>query len=228
MSERYKGFTICVEQDENACSPREEYDHSGVMVCRHRGYNLGDHQSTQEELEGMDIGVSLPLYLYDHSGITISTSPFSCVWDSGRVGLIYMTKAEVEEVGGEQRALEILEGEVKEYDQYLTGDVWCYDILWHRITLDSLSYIFGGEYALREAQDVVDSYIDRHNNTPPVASCDAAASACTRCGNKEIRYAPMIEDDEKPYRYAWCDKCCTGMKFNYGLSLTCREEITYG
>jgi len=31
----------------------------------------------------------LPLYLYDHSGITISTGPFSCPFDSGQVGFIY-------------------------------------------------------------------------------------------------------------------------------------------
>lgn len=36
--------------------------------------------------------VILPLYLYDHSGITISTGPFSCPWDSGQVGWIYAPK----------------------------------------------------------------------------------------------------------------------------------------
>ena len=36
--------------------------------------------------------VLLPLYLYDHSGITMSTKPFSCRWDSGHVGWIYCTK----------------------------------------------------------------------------------------------------------------------------------------
>ena len=36
--------------------------------------------------------VILPLYLYDHSGITISTGPFSCPWDSGQVGWIKAPK----------------------------------------------------------------------------------------------------------------------------------------
>jgi hypothetical protein len=31
----------------------------------------------------------LPLYLYDHSAITMNTSGFSCGWDSGQVGFIY-------------------------------------------------------------------------------------------------------------------------------------------
>ena len=35
--------------------------------------------------------VILPLYLYDHSGISMSTGAFSCPWDSGRVGYIYVS-----------------------------------------------------------------------------------------------------------------------------------------
>ena len=31
----------------------------------------------------------LPLYLYDHSGLSMNTSGFSCPWDSGQVGWIY-------------------------------------------------------------------------------------------------------------------------------------------
>lgn len=36
--------------------------------------------------------IILPLYLYDHGGITIKTNPFSCPWDSGQVGWIYAIK----------------------------------------------------------------------------------------------------------------------------------------
>lgn len=80
--------------------------------------------------------VVLPLYLYDHSGITISTAPFSCPWDSGQVGFISVSKAKVREEFGIQRitakvrekAEEILRGEVKDYDQYLQGEVWAFEI----------------------------------------------------------------------------------------------------
>lgn len=34
----------------------------------------------------------LPLYLFDHSGLTISTSDFNDPWDSGQVGYIYLDK----------------------------------------------------------------------------------------------------------------------------------------
>jgi hypothetical protein len=76
----------------------------------------------------------LPLHLYDHSGITMSTSGFSCPWDSGQVGWIYMPwMTAVREWSGTDeeiraKALDCLKAEVKEYDQFLTGDVWGYVI----------------------------------------------------------------------------------------------------
>jgi hypothetical protein len=42
----------------------------------------------------------LPLYLYDHSGISMSTGAFSCPWDSGQVGFAYMTLEKAREIGG--------------------------------------------------------------------------------------------------------------------------------
>ena len=35
--------------------------------------------------------VMLPLSLFDHSGITMNTTGFSCPWDSGQVGWIYIS-----------------------------------------------------------------------------------------------------------------------------------------
>ena len=54
----------------------------------------------QDILDNLDKYVILPLYLYDHSGITMSTSVFSCPWDSGQVGWIYAEKKKlIEETG---------------------------------------------------------------------------------------------------------------------------------
>jgi hypothetical protein len=79
--------------------------------------------------------ITLALYLYDHSGITISTGKFSCPWDSGRVGFIYCSKERARAEWGEKynpgitdealfkKAAEYLDGEVETYDAYLTGQV---------------------------------------------------------------------------------------------------------
>lgn len=58
------------------------------------GYMLDemDEDELQEVLDSLDKYIILPLYLYDHGGITMSTGPFSCPWDSGQLGWIYALK----------------------------------------------------------------------------------------------------------------------------------------
>lgn len=70
----------------------------------------------------------VPLYLYDHSGITMNTTGFSCPWDSGQVGYIYASHTDIEKeyesVTKETRskANELLLGEVKTFDSYISGE----------------------------------------------------------------------------------------------------------
>jgi hypothetical protein len=115
------------------------------MVCWHRKYTLGDEQPMQKPSDWarqfnliMPNAIILPLYLYDHSGITISTTPFSCSWDSGQVGYIYTTLERAQEMGFNQwkrltkkrrdQLAAYLQDEVKTYDQYIRGEVYRYTI----------------------------------------------------------------------------------------------------
>jgi len=68
----------------------------------------------------------LPLYLYDHSGITMRTTPFSCIWDSGQVGIIYMLDDETMQL---EDQLKLLKSEVREYDLFLTGQCYSYIVI---------------------------------------------------------------------------------------------------
>lgn len=76
--------------------------------------------------------IELPLYLYDHSGITMSTGSFSCPWDSGQVGFIYIDREKITKEYGwkvltakrREKIEEYLRNEVKTYDDYLTGNVY--------------------------------------------------------------------------------------------------------
>jgi hypothetical protein len=90
--------------------------------------------------------VVLPLFLYDHSGITMRTSTFSCQWDSGQVGFIYISKEKAKkeygdcdgdgwDEGKQAIAEKILKTQVEVYDQYLTGDVY-------GLVVDKLEYEF--------------------------------------------------------------------------------------
>ncbi len=130
-----KGYTLEITQAEMA-DPRKYNDMLlGKMICFHRRYKLGDDHDFDEpyqlqqyfENNKHDIYCVLPLYLYDHSGITMSTSPFNDPWDSGQVGYMYCTKKDVEESGlnpetDYAEVEEMLKEEVKEYDKWLTGD----------------------------------------------------------------------------------------------------------
>jgi len=147
MEEAYEtlthaGLTVKIYQDtDSRDSPREWYDNFGTMACFHREHILGDtHDFAKPDdlhLHLKETGsLYLPLYLYDHSGITMRTGPFNCPWDSGQVGYIYIEPQQVREEYGVKRigkkvkakALSMLETEVKVYDQWLTGDIWGYFI----------------------------------------------------------------------------------------------------
>jgi hypothetical protein len=80
--------------------------------------------------------IILPLYLYDHSGITMNTSGFSCPWDSGQVGYIYVSKEDVRSEWGWkyftkqriEKIKRILRTEVEIYDFYLQNRVYGYSV----------------------------------------------------------------------------------------------------
>jgi hypothetical protein len=137
VSEKVMGdHKVRVFYDNDPESPRE-WDNLGTMVCFHPRYDLGDKHSYDKRselkndiMENENVHTILPLYLYDHSGITISTSPFGCKWDTTQVGFIFVSKEKVKSEGiDETRVEEYLENEVKTYDQYLRGEVYGYEIV---------------------------------------------------------------------------------------------------
>ncbi|MBC8560779.1 hypothetical protein [Fumia xinanensis] len=87
--------------------------------------------------------VLMPLYLYDHSGITMSTSPFSCPWDSGQVGWIYADRDMMEKEYGVvtpeviKQVQTVLENEVETYDYYLTDQCYGFQLFEGDVEIDS-------------------------------------------------------------------------------------------
>lgn len=146
----YRGYTIKIIQDEDPINPRTEYDNLGVMVCFHNRYRLGDegHGFRSGDYNGWDDlekdierehgpSIILPIYMYDHSGYTINTTGFSCQWDSGRIGVIFIQRERARKEYGwkvitkkrEQQIRDMLKGEVELYDNYLTGSVYGYQVV---------------------------------------------------------------------------------------------------
>jgi hypothetical protein len=142
-------ITAKIIHDDDPMSPRD-WDNLGTMVCWHPDYLLGDEQisrydaqETYEELP--DDCEVLPLFLYDHSGITMSTTSFSCGWDSGQVGYIYVDGDRIRKEYGDdseetrKKVIKVLQSEVKVYDQYIMGDVWGFVIEQEQDDCDCLS-----------------------------------------------------------------------------------------
>jgi len=140
------------------------------MVTWHDRYNLGDDRPSDDSATWMrDLAaelvnaedaelipddhvraildkhvVMLPLYLMDHSGLSMSVGGFSCPWDSGQVGYIYctlkdarvnwmnadaqwdtvLTDHENKPITMREYTDRVLRGEVETYDQDLRGDVY--------------------------------------------------------------------------------------------------------
>ena len=124
-------------------NPREEYCHFTTMWCWHKRYLLGDRStdklntfeySSWQELkkaviEKQKAVAILPLFMLDHSGITINTTGFNDPWDSGQVGFIFVTRQQMNELGYKRlskKAIETMQqamlADVNEYDSYLRGE----------------------------------------------------------------------------------------------------------
>lgn len=172
MMSEYKGYKIRIENDQDVESPRE-WDNLGMMVCFHRRYQLGDKkhgytdpEHLMNELERVGDYIALPLYLYDHGDITMSTKPYACPWDSGQVGMIFVSDMRARQQLGEgydrKKVEEILRQEVETYDQYLRGDVYWYSIEGpDGEVLDSCGGFFGQEYLETEIKAIIDAEVQR-------------------------------------------------------------------
>ena len=150
-------YMLVVDRDDYPEDPRE-WENIGTMLCWHRRYRLGDehhYASPRDFLEEMvepyidvntdleDISdneilsilrendfIILPIYLLDHSGLSISVSDFGDKWDSGQVGWIYVSPEKIKKEYGavnettKKTAQKELKAEIEIYDSFLRGNIW--------------------------------------------------------------------------------------------------------
>ena len=200
-------YIVSIVPDTNSGNPRDSFDHFSTLYTWHPRYRIGgmyditngdpnefmeylafDILHMKENANNVEIVNAIkenicmvPIYIYDHSGITIQTTPFSCPWDSGQVGWIFITKETCKEVDIKFEGVrKILESQIEELNQYLTGDVWGYtiysrevednaeelliteDISEDLIHLDSCWGYYGYDYCKQEALDTVRHYIKQN------------------------------------------------------------------
>jgi hypothetical protein len=156
---------------DEADNPRNDCN-LGRMFFLHQKYIIGDKhnysgndfsswEEVKEFIEEDDVVVILPVYMYDHSAITISTESFHCRWDSGQIGYIYATKEDVlnefKEITEEviNKVISILKEEVNIYDKYLNGEVYQIEVFENEEEVDYVT-IYG--YSEKE------EFINQFNN----------------------------------------------------------------
>lgn len=151
----HAGRTVVIYYDEMAESPRKAFSQTATLVCWHRRADLGDKQVrnaispkdiVREALASGDrILAILPLYLYQHSGMTMRCTPFGDTFDSGQVGWGYVSRSsaitmgcvgtyidhETKETKTYDKAYfeQTIRDEVAEYDLYLKGECYEYAVL---------------------------------------------------------------------------------------------------
>jgi hypothetical protein len=213
-------YTLQVVPDIDPQNPRTEWSDATYMVCWHNNYKLGDAHNALpiavpnpsdhggwEELEaelrkrfraqGDPVALILPLYLYDHSGITMRTTPFSCGWDSGQVGFVLVTQKQLRENWGVKRPstkrkeqlYDYMRAEVQTYDDYLTGNVYGYEIRNDEDEVVESCWGFYGEKYCRQEGEAVLAQIERvggvqleldwESQTPLVCTAYQTTPVCT-------------------------------------------------
>lgn len=185
--ETYRDHTIKIFHDPDPINPRD-WDNFGTLICSHPRYNLGDKHrfdgahdfllhlcglSSDSKLSINQLfrraqkqAVILPVYLYDHSGLAMNTTGFSCPWDSGQIGFIHVTHEKirsdynVSRVSALQRVkvTEILKQEVDTYSDYVGGNAFGFVIEKEDDEVDAC-WGFIGDYdgfCLEEARSAID------------------------------------------------------------------------
>ena len=117
-----------------------------------------------------DAKAYLPLYLFAHSGVRVSTEPFNDPWDSGQCGFAVLEKDS--DVDGDQAHLEnVLELMVREFDHLLRGNVVGWRITKQKVcdscknietdVIDSCTGYIGFDF--KEMDQLADEVIDNIN-----------------------------------------------------------------
>jgi hypothetical protein len=136
MTTATKELKVRITYDHDPMNPREDGTTTHLLFNLHRRYRADENpfKSLEDFCEAVngETAIILPVYMYDHSGQTISTSPFSCQWDSGQVGYIYMLKSEIRKEYNwkvitkkrREQIIKRLQIDVEVYDTYMRGDVY--------------------------------------------------------------------------------------------------------
>jgi len=165
----YRGIEIKIIPDEDCESPNEWSDDE-FIVYNHRDFYVKKEGFSPREIfdyfeenayrkklyKGHFV---FTLYAYIHSGVSLSLGrdryPFNDRWDVSSTGNVLVKRASG--TWTEAKAREIAEELVRTWNQYLSGDVYGYNI--EQLNESCWGY-YGGDVCLQEAKSIVDRRLE--------------------------------------------------------------------
>ena len=131
------GRRLEIYYDTDPENPRE-WDNLGTFQVYHRRYASPDKIVRDPPAIRAD-EIGLKVWGYEHGCMifqTGDTNPFSCPWDSGFAGIIFVSRALARDWLGvkrltkarEAQVLRLLEGEVEAYNQFISGEIYGYRV----------------------------------------------------------------------------------------------------
>jgi len=171
---------VSIINDDNPDSPRD-WDNLGTMLYTSSHYVLGDTQTDLDHIEDTikrkDV-LYLNVYAYIHGWVKLSTSGFSCPWDSGQCGIIYADFDTIKENYGikritkkiKERVYQSLKNEVKTFSDYCEGEVYGYTVKRGNDCLDSVWGFYGYDYTKNEALNIGAYWVKEYNRLDAINS----------------------------------------------------------
>lgn len=154
------GFSVKIERDEMAENPSQWGDTGLFLVANHRQCWIpepGEKRIPENAKELVDKYKKthwiFPLEAYIHSGVRLALSNEGNFpdrqWDVSQLGCVFVAKEEWRLSKSARKAAYAL---IEEWNQYLSGDVHCWQILdKEEQVVESCGGFYGFEYAKQEA-----------------------------------------------------------------------------
>jgi hypothetical protein len=180
---KYRGFNINILQDNDFdCDILFGDFNLGKIIGFSKNYSIGEKHNYKtrdfESWEDMknvlikdfDALHVFPLYMYDHSNISLSISPFGCRFDSGQMGFVVITK---DDFNNFYNCLDVSKNKIEEdlklhldrYSDVLNGDVYSYwvDEIWDAQLFGFVGYDHEKSGLFSSAKSDIDRYIKNKN-----------------------------------------------------------------
>lgn len=158
-------FRAEIYYDPDPQDPRE-WDNLGVLVTGARSAPFRGEEICEGDWAPPVGAIWLPVYVLEHSGVWVSTTPFNQPWDSWQGGVIYTTPERIRMFYGDNATSpeadikRALAQEIETFNQFLQGDTYGFIICREEDDeeLDSCWGYFGIDGIRSDVHNILEQY----------------------------------------------------------------------